>query len=336
MSDRNESIVLAKRPGPGPIDECFAFREQRLPRLEIGEMRVANLYLSVDPYLRLRMNEARSYMPPQPVGEVMAAVTVGIVEESRCAEFAPGDHVVGLGSWQARFQGAPEGFRKVDPERVPLTSHLGPLGMTGVTAWYGVNRVLEPAPRETFVVDAASGAVGSIAGQLARAAGAHVIGVAGGEDKCAYVEDDLGFDHCLDYRASGFEGALDRALDGRGIDRLFENVGGWQLDLFLARMNPFTRVALCGLIAGGYDASPMPIANANHFLTSRVRLEAFIVTDHFALWPEALSALAPLVASGAIRWRESIAEGLHAAPKALAAVLGGDKVGKQLVALTPA
>jgi NADPH-dependent curcumin reductase CurA len=218
---------------------------------------------------------------------------------------------------------------------VPLSAYLGAVGMPGVTAWVGLNHIIEPKAGETVVVSAASGAVGSVVGQLAKAKGCRVVGLAGGADKCAYVVDELGFDACIDYKQHPDFSSLAAALDAaapQGVDGNFENVGGLILDVVLSRMNAFGRVALCGLISG-YDGQPLAIHNARLLLTQRLKLQGFIVSEHMALWPAALKELGAGVASGQIKFRESMAQGIAAAPEAFLGLLKGSNFGKQLVKL---
>ena len=340
MSARsNRQWLLVSRPRGMPSLENFRLVERALPALEPGQVLVRHRFLSVDPYMRGRMNEAKSYAPPQPLDQVMGGGTVGEVLESRHQGFAAGDVVVGMGGWQEYSHAAPEAsaLRRIEPRAIPLSAYLGAVGMPGVTAWYGVTRIIAPKAGETVVVSAAAGAVGGIAGQLARRAGAHVVGIAGGAEKCRYVTGELGFAECIDYRAHADAAALAGALEAacpRGIDGAFENVGGLILDAVLMRANPFARIALCGLIAG-YNGEPIPLAAPQAILVNRMRIEGFIISDHPALWPQALGELAGLVALGQLRYRESIARGIEAAPQALLDLLAGRNLGKQLVELPP-
>jgi NADPH-dependent curcumin reductase CurA len=224
---------------------------------------------------------------------------------------------------------------KVDTRAVPMSAYLGAVGMPGVTAWYGLNRICRPKAVETVLVSAASGAVGGIVGQLAKQAGCRVVGIAGGQEKCDYVIEALGFDACIDHRRHGDAKSMARALREaapKGIDGLFENVGGICLDGALACMNPFGRVALCGVIAG-YNGQDIAIHNVRALLVSRIELRGFIISDHMDVWPQALGELGRGVATGALKYRESIAEGLAAAPEAFVGLLQGRNFGKQLVKL---
>jgi hypothetical protein len=281
------------------------------------------------------MEESKSYAEPQPLGETMIGGTAGVVEASQNPAFAPGDAVVGYLGWAEYGLSDGTMLNKVDTRHVPLSAYLGPVGMPGVTAWYGLKQICKPQAGETVLVSAASGAVGSVVGQLAKLAGCRAIGIAGGPDKCAYVRDELGFDACIDHRAHADVRALAAALRDaapNGIDSLFENVGGRCLDAALTRMNPFGRIALCGLIAG-YEGGDLAIQNTRALLVMRLTLRGFIVSEHPEFWPQALSELGQGVASGRIKYRETVADGLAAAPEAFIGMLRGRNFGKQLVRL---
>ena len=333
---KHQRIVLAARPQAEAGVEHFRLESVETPMVPEGHVRVQVHYLSLDPYMRMRMNDAKSYAAPVGLGEVMVGGTVGVVAESRHEGFAVGDHVVCMGGWQEQAvldARQPGMVRKVDASRVPLSAFLGAVGMPGVTAWVGLNHIIEPKPGETIVVDAASGAVGSMVGQLAKAKGCRAIGIAGGADKCAYVREQLGFDACIDYKQHRDFASLAAALDAvapKGVDGLFENVGGLIMDVVLSRMNAFGRVALCGLISG-YEGEPLVIHNARLLLTQRLKLQGFIVSEHMQLWPAALKELGTGVATGQLKHRETVAQGLAAAPEAFLGLLKGRNFGKQLV-----
>lgn len=331
-------IQLASRPTGEASAANFRTVQAALPPLAEGQVLVHNHYLSLDPYMRGRMSEGKSYAQPQPLDTVMIGGTAGQVIESRHPGFAPGDTVVGMGGWQTHAvldPALPGALRKVDATRVPLSAYLGAVGMPGVTAWVGLVHLIAPKAGETVIVSAASGAVGSMVGQLAKARGCRVLGFAGGPDKCRYVVDELGFDACIDHRAhrdlASLDAALAEAAPG-GIDGCFENVGGLLLDAVMARMNPFGRIAVCGLIAG-YNGEPMAMANPRFILTSRLKVQGFIVGEYPAQWPPALAELAEGVASGRLKYRETIAQGLESAPEAFIGLLKGRNFGKQLVKL---
>ena len=335
---QNKQILLDNRPQGEATTSNFKVVTVDTPPLADGQVLVHHHYLSLDPYMRGRMNEGKSYAQPQPLGQVMIGGTAGEVVESRHPKFQPGDKVVGMGGWQ-EFSvvdaNQPGMLRKVDTTHVPLSHYLGAVGMPGVTAWYGLVKIIDPKPGQTVVVSAASGAVGSAVGVLAKARGARAVGIAGGADKCRYVTGELGFDACVDYKqhkdAASLAKALKEACPG-GIDGYFENVGGMVMDAVMLRMNAFGRIALCGMIAG-YDGQPIPMTYPQLMLTNRLRVEGFIVSEHMEIWPEALKELGELVGSGKLRPRESIAEGLEAAPEAFLGMLKGRNFGKQLVKL---
>jgi hypothetical protein len=334
----NHQILLDNRPQAEASVSNFKLVTTQTPALQDGQVLVRHHYLSLDPYMRGRMNEGKSYAQPQPLGEVMIGGTVGEVVESRSPKFSVGDKVVGMGGWQeysvvdAAQVGA---LRKVDTTHVPLSHYLGAVGMPGVTAWYGLVKIIEPKAGETMVVSAATGAVGSAYGALAKARGCRVVGIAGGPDKCRYAVEELGFDACVDYKLHKDAASLSKALKEacpKGIDGYFENVGGMVLDAVLLRMNAFGRIAVCGMIAG-YDGQPLPMAYPQLILTNRLKIQGFIVSEHMEVWPDALKELGTLVGTGKLRPRESIAQGIEAAPQAFLGLLKGKNFGKQLVKL---
>jgi hypothetical protein len=334
----NRQWLLDNRPQGEAATSNFKLVTTQTPDLADGQVLVRHHYLSLDPYMRGRMNEGKSYAQPQPLGEVMIGGTVGEVMESRHPKFAVGDKVVGMGGWQEYSvvdASQPGAIRKVDTAQVALSHYLGAVGMPGVTAWYGLVKIIEPKAGETVTVSAAAGAVGSAYGALARARGCRVVGIAGGQDKCDYVVQELGFDACLDYKEHKDAGSLSKALKQacpNGIDGHFENVGGMVLDAVLSRMNAHGRIAVCGMIAG-YDGQPVPMAYPQLILTNRLKVQGFIVSEHMEVWPEALRELGTLVASGRLRPRESVAQGIESAPEAFLGLLKGRNFGKQLVKL---
>jgi NADPH-dependent curcumin reductase len=327
----NRRIVLASRPKGAASTSNFRLEEVPLPALQPGQLLVRNHWLSLDPYMRGRMNEGRSYAVAQALDDVMVGDTAGEVIESRHPRFTAGDQVVARLGWQEYGVSDGEGVFKVDTRQVPLSAYLGAVGMPGVTAWYGLNRIIEPKHGQTVVVSAASGAVGSVAGQLAKIGGCRAIGIAGGTEKCSYVTQELKFDGCIDYKSEDVGKRL-KELAPDGVDGYFENVGGAIMDAVLPRMNAFGRIALCGLIAG-YDGAPIPIGNPSWFLISRLMLKGFIISEHMEIWPEALKELGAHVAAGRIRYRETIANGIENAPQAFLGMLKGANFGKQLVRL---
>ncbi len=338
MAEINRQIYLVSRPSGEASADNFRLVERPLGAPGEGQVLVRHHFLSLDPYMRGRMNDAKSYAQPQPLDQVMQGGTAGVVVASKHPDYKPGDPVVGFGGWQeyAIVDGrTPASLHKVDTSRVPLSAYLGAVGMPGVTAWYGLMKICEPKAGQTIVVSAASGAVGSVVGQLAKTRGCRAVGIAGGADKCAYVTEDLGFDACVDYKAHRDPKSLYQALKEAtpdGVDGCFENVGGAVLDATLARMNAFGRIALCGMISG-YDGQPIPLQHPQLLLQSRLTIEGFIVSEHMEVWPEALRELGSLVGTGKLKYRESIAEGIASAPEAFLGLLRGRNFGKQLVKL---
>ncbi|MCM5681178.1 NADP-dependent oxidoreductase [Schlegelella sp. S2-27] len=334
----NRQILLVSRPQAEAGVDNFKLVETPVPALADGQVLVRHHYLSLDPYMRMRMSEAKSYAQPQPLNEVMIGGTVGEVVDSKNPGFKPGDTVRGMGGWQeyalvdANQRGV---LQKVDAAHIPLSAYLGAVGMPGVTAWYGLVKIIQPKAGQTIVVSAASGAVGSAVGQLAKVRGCRAVGIAGGQEKCRYVTEELGFDACIDYKEHRDEKSLAGALKEAapdGIDGCFENVGGVVLDAVMSQMNAFGRIALCGMISG-YDGQPIPMARPQLILTQRMTLEGFIVSEHMEVWPEALKELGTLVATGTLKYRETVAQGLEQAPEAFLGLLKGRNFGKQLVKL---
>jgi NADPH-dependent curcumin reductase CurA len=334
----NHQILLDNRPTGEAVASNFKLVTSDTPALQEGQVLVRHHYLSLDPYMRGRMNAGRNYADPQPLGQPMIGGTAGEVVESRSTRFAVGDKVVGRGGWQEYSvvdANEPGMLRRVDTTRVPLSHYLGAVGMPGVTAYYGLVGIIAPKAGDTVVVSAATGAVGSAFAALAKARGCRTVGVAGGAEKCDYAIRELGFDACIDYKlhqdAASLAGALAEACP-KGIDGHFENVGGMVLDAVLMQINDFGRIALCGMIAG-YDGAPMPLANPTVILWRRLKIEGFIVSEHMEVWPDALKELGTLVATGKLNPRETIAQGLAAAPEAFLGLLKGKNFGKQLVKL---
>ena len=326
-----QHIVLASRPNGVVSVDNFRLESAPIPSISAGQVLVRNHYLSLDPYMRMRMEDLKSYAAPQALDAVMVGGTAGEVVASNNPKFAVGDKVVGMLGWSE--MGVDDGsmLKKVDTTHIPLSAYLGAVGMPGMTAWYGLRQIIKPKEGDTIAVSAASGAVGSVVGQLAKARGCRVIGIAGGKEKCSYVMDELGFDACIDYKGGNLYKDV-KAAAPNGIDGLFENVGGVVMDAVLARMNPFGRIALCGLISG-YDGEPMPIHNMRVLLSMRLTLQGFIVSEHMELWPQGLTETGTLVATGKIKYRETIADGLAEAPSAFLGLLRGKNFGKQLVKL---
>lgn len=330
-------IVLASRPKGEPTLENFRYEEAELPDPGPGEVLIRTIWLSLDPYMRGRMDDAKSYADPVPIGGTMEGGVVGEVLASNDPNFKPGDIVVGRTGWATHGIAKGSELRKVDPSLAPISTALGVLGMPGMTAWVGLNEIAGAQPGETIVVSAATGAVGSLAGQLAKAKGMKVIGVAGGPKKCAYAVEELGFDACLDHRAHDARGlaAEIRKLAPEGVNVYFENVGGKTLEAVIPNMATFGRIAVCGMIAwysgqGIEEAPPVPFVWRT-ILVQRLKVQGFIVTDHAASASKFFAEVAPLVAQGKVRFRESVTEGLENAPAAFLGLLRGENFGKQLV-----
>ena len=338
MNTINRQWHLVSRPSGEPTVDNFKMVEAPVAELTDGQVLVRNHYLSLDPYMRGRMNDSKSYAAPQPLNAVMEGGTVGEVVASKNAHFQVGDSVVGRGGWQqyTLVEAGQRGVvQKIDTSKVPISAYLGAVGMPGVTAWYGLMKIIEPKAGETIVVSAASGAVGSVVGQLAKGVGCRVVGLAGGPAKCAAVVNDYGFDDCIDYKQypdlKSLSAALKQACP-KGIDGYFENVGGITLDAVLMRANAFSRIAMCGMISG-YNGEPIPMQFPQLILTNRMKVQGFIVSEHMELWPQALRELGAGVASGKLKYRESVAEGIDKAPEAFIGLLKGRNFGKQLVKL---
>ncbi|MCW5621366.1 MAG: NADP-dependent oxidoreductase [Burkholderiales bacterium] len=326
----NMQILLASRPSGWVQESDFEMVKTPLPQAGPGQMLIRIHWLSLDPYMRGRMSSAKSYAKSVDIGEVMVGGAVGEVVASSGGKFAVGEFVVGPLGWQQYAVSNGEGLVRVDPDLVPLSAYLGVAGMPGATAWTGLLEHCRPRAGETVVVSAASGAVGSIVGQLAKMQGCRAVGIAGGKAKCDYTVQELGFDACVDYQAGRLYEDL-RAACPDGIDCYFENVGGTVMDNVLRLLNPFSRIALCGMISDYNSVEPYGITNLRSLLVNRVRLQGFIVTDRLDLYARAVQQLAGWVAQGRLRYRETVAEGLENAPKAFIGMLKGANLGKQLV-----
>ena len=325
----NLQILLDHRPTDKVSPANFRIVETPVPTPGPGQVLVRHKFLSLDPYMRGRLSDAKSYARPQEVGAVMQGGAVGIVEASNNPKFKPGDAVVGMGGWQRYFLSDGANLTVVDARAIPIQAYLGPVGMPGVTAWYGLNKIIAPKAGETVLVSAATGAVGSVVGQLARAAGARAVGIAGGAEKCAYAVQDLGYAACVDHRSASFAADLKAAVPN-GVDGLFENVGGEPFQQALRRLNDFARAAICGLIAS-YEGAPTALPDMRIFLVRRIKVEGFIVSDHLSLWPQAIAELAGHIAAGRLKWRETIRDGIENAPQALVDLLHGQNFGKMLI-----
>lgn len=338
MTDLYQQIVLASRPTGAPVAENFRLESGQMSVPTDGEILVRAHYLSLDPYMRGRMNASKSYARPVEIGEPMEGETVAEVVESRHPDYRPGDLVQARSGWRTHAAISVEGLRRIDPALAPITTVLGVLGMPGFTAYSGMKVIGQPKRGETVVVAAASGPVGSLVGQLARLVGARVVGIAGGAEKCAYVRDVLAFDAVVDHRSEGLAEKLAEACPN-GIDVYFENVGGpiWQAVLPL--LNRFARVPVCGVIAHYNDASggerdQLPITMleiVRRSLLVRGYINVEFVEEHYDAF---LREIGPRVRSGDIRYREDIVDGLEKAPEAFIGMLAGRNFGKMLVRLS--
>jgi NADPH-dependent curcumin reductase len=333
----NRRIVLATRPQGRPSAANFRLEEAPVPEPGPDQVLCRTIYLSLDPYMRGRMSDAASYANPVQIGQVMEGGIVGQVIRSNLPDCAPGDFLVGYGGWQeyALF-GAGEA-RRVDPDLAPISTALGVLGMPGQTAYVGLREIGKPKKGETLAVAAASGPVGSMVGQIAKIRGCRVVGIAGSEEKCAYVREELGFDACLDHHAPDFEDAL-RAACPDGIDIYWENVGGRVFEAALPLLNQFARVPVCGLIAW-YNATELPPGPDRTPLLLRRTLVRRLTLRGFIVWDfdpgDFQRDVGTWIRAGRIRYREDIREGLENAPAAFIGLLEGANFGKLLVRLAP-
>jgi len=328
-------IVLAARPVGEPKPSDFRIEEFAIPTPAAGEVLLRTIWLSLDPYMRGRMSDAPSYAKPVGIDEVMEGGTVNEVVASNNDSYKPGDIVLAHTGWQTHALSSGAGLRKLDPGVAPISTALGVLGMPGMTAYSGLAEIGRPQAGETVVVSAASGAVGSVVGQIAKIKGARAVGIAGGPAKCKYVKDELGFDDCVDHRAADFAERL-KAACPKGVDVYFENVGVPVFDAVLPLFNTFARIPVCGLIAQ-YNATELPPGPnrlpllMRNVLTKRLTIRGFIVTDFAARFPDFIRDVPQWIKEGRIKYREDIANGLENAPATFIGLLKGENFGKQLV-----
>ena len=332
MPKLNKQVLLASRPQGAVTEANFRFVEVPVGKPAPGEVLVRNEWLSLDPYMRGRMSDAKSYAKSTEIGEVMVGQTVGEVVESNDPNFKSGDKVLTPLGWQLYGIASAKELTRIDAKRAPASSYLGILGMPGITAWFGLFEIGQPKPGNTIVVSAASGAVGSVVGQLAKIKGCQVVGIAGGKTKCGYVVKDLGFDACVDYKAGNLLADL-REHCPKGVDVNFENVGGMVLDTVLRVMNLRSRIVVCGLIAEYSATEPYGYKMLRSVLVNRIKMQGMIVFDWKDRYGEALKGLSGYLTEGKLKYRESIVDGIDNAPKGLIALLKGDNFGKQLVKL---
>lgn len=329
-NDTRQSWVLRRRPSGEPSASDFELVTDAVPGPGPGEVLTRTIWLSLDPYMRGRLADRQSYAPSVQIGEVMTGESIGEVVASNDPGFKPGDVVRGSRGWQTHSLSPAANLTKLDPKAAPLSAHLGVLGMPGTTAYSGMKDIGQPKAGETVVISAASGAVGSVAGQIAKRAGARVVGIAGGPDKCLWVQEALGFDDCVDHRSPYLADHLAEACPN-GIDVYFENVGGAVQQAVFPLLNAFARVVMCGMVAQYNEREFPPGPNLGFVVGKRVRIEGLIVTDkpeRFAEWRDLAS---PWVADGTLHYRETVIDGLENAPDGLAMLLRGGNFGKMLV-----
>lgn len=334
MEEKNRQVLLRRRPPGKPSQEDFEIAEAPIPEPAEGEVLLRHLYLSLDPYMRGRMSAAQSYAKPVEIGAVMEGRTVGEVIRSRHPSLREGDFAMGGYGWQLYSAVPGGGLLKLDPKEAPLSTALGILGMPGLTAYVGLTKIGEPKAGETVVVSAASGAVGAVAGQLAKRLGARVVGIAGGAGKCGYIERELGFDAAIDHRSGDLEAALDRTCP-KGIDVYWENVGGAVQRAVFPRLNDFARMVMCGMVSEYNAPLPQPGPNLMTVVRKRLKIQGFIVSDDWDKIGEYRQMAAPLVRSGALKYREDFVDGVDRAPGAFIGLLEGKNFGKLIVRLAP-
>lgn len=325
-------IVLARRPAGDVTADCFRQEQVTLPALADGQVLIRSRFLSLDPYMRPRMTELRSYTPPFELDKPLTGGSVGEVVESKNPRFAKGDTVMGMLNWASHTLHDGKGLRKIDPAVAPLSAHLGVLGMPAFTAWYGITQICKPKAGETAFVSAATGAVGQVAGQLAKLAGARVVGCAGDEEKCQWAVREAGYDACFNHKTEHDVGAVLDKLCPQGIDSDFENVGGRIFHAVFARLNNFGRLAFCGAISEYQDADP--IAGPPKMFTivqRRLTIQGFIVSDHAALMGDFVTEVGGLLKAGKLKSRETVVDGLAQAPQAFMGLLKGENFGKLVV-----
>jgi len=336
----NDQFLLAARPVGMPKDSDWQRATPALGALLDGEVRVKILYISLDPAMRGWMNEGRSYVRPVAIGEVMRAGGVGVVVESRSPGFAVGEHVMGVMGvqryWTGKGDDAGTMLAKVDPAIAPLPTWLNALGMPGMTAYFGLTDVGQPKAGETVVVSGAAGAVGMTVGQVAKQLGCRVVGIAGGEDKCRFVVEELGFDACIDYKAGPVQAGLKQHCP-QGVDVYFDNVGGDILDAVLTRINMKARIVICGAISQ-YNATEAVKGPANYLalLVNRARMEGVLVTDYAARYPEGVATLARWMQEGSFKSREHIVDGFDTFPSTLLMLFKGENLGKLVLKVADA
>lgn len=330
----NRKIKFAKRPQGEPDLSSFELEESDVAPLQDKQILIRNEYLAIDPYIRMRMEEKDSYAPVMAVGDVMVGRTIGRVVESKDDRFKKSELVLGRLGWQDYSVAIASDLERIENPQAPLSAYLGSLGSTGITAWIGLHEFGRPKAGETVVVSAASGAVGSVVGQLAKRWGCRAVGIAGGKHKCDLVVNEFGFDACVDYKDAAFASQLKSAVPN-GVDVYFDNVGGPILDTVLPLLNNGARIPLCGMVSQYNAVEPYGVRNLREIFNHRVTVRGFVMSDHKDCAPAARAELEAAYADGQLKYRETVAEGLESAPQAFIDMLKGGNIGKQLVRIRP-
>jgi NADPH-dependent curcumin reductase CurA len=328
----SRQIVLAERPVGWPTEANFRLETTSLPEPAEGQFLARNIYMSVDPYMRGRMNDAASYVAPFQIGKPLEGGAVARVETSHNPAFAAGDYVMTMNGWRECFLSDGRGVNKVDPRLAPVSAYLGVLGIPGMTGWYGLKHIGEPKAGETLLVSGAAGATGSLVAQMGKILGCRVVATAGGEAKCKFLTEELGVDAAVNYKKEpDLFDALKRACP-KGIDIYFENVGGEMLDHVLRLANPFARIPLCGMISQ-YNNTEMGVGPRYMVMVigKRIKIQGFIVSDHLGRMPEFLGEVGGWLKAGKLKYRETVVEGVENAPRAFLGLLRGENTGKMLV-----
>jgi NADPH-dependent curcumin reductase CurA len=335
MNDRvSREIRLKNRPAGLPAESDFELAEVTLPQVGDGQVLVQNIYMSVDPYMRGRMVDRKSYVPPFQLNQPLEGGCIGRVVESNNNQFQVGDFVLGMSGWREYFISDGTGILKIDPAVAPIQAYLGTVGMPGLTAYYGLLEIGRPKPGETVFVSAASGAVGAIVCQIARIKGCRVVGSAGSDEKVFWLQKEVGVDAAFNYKKSDDVIAEVGRLCPKGIDVYYENVGGVHLEAALEHMNKFGRIVMCGMIAIYNATKPVPgPANLFYITVKQLTMQGFIVSDHFDKLPQFYADMAKWIADGKIKWRETVVEGLENAPGAFIGLFKGENFGKMIVKL---
>ncbi|MEQ9144465.1 MAG: NADP-dependent oxidoreductase [Parvibaculaceae bacterium] len=329
---KSKEIRLAARPVGEPKDSDFELAEVDVPSPGKGEFLVRNIWMSVDPYMRGRMMDRESYVPPFQIGEALQGGAIGQVIESNNDAFAKGDYVNSMNGWREFYVSDGTLVNKIDPAMGPIEANLGVLGMPGMTAYAGLFKVADLKDGENVFVSAASGAVGAVVCQLAKAHGCYVVGSAGSDEKCKWLEEVAGIDKAINYKTCGDLDAAVRDAFPKGIDVYFENVGGAHLQAAINYMNPFARAALCGMIEQYNDTEPRPGPNnLIQIVGKSLRLQGFIVSNHLDIIPEFYAEMSKLIAGGKMKWEQTVEEGIENAPKAFLNLFSGANFGKMLV-----